>query len=157
MDVVYANPFITSTIETFSKMLNCDVRPGKVTLKSDEVHTYDISGIIGLSGEAQGSICLSFPKLMALKVVSVLLNTEIKIMGPEVTDGIGEIANIITGNAKQHLAEFNLSISLPKVIVGKDHRIASLRGIPALIVPFTSVMGDFAIEISLKTPEKGKK
>jgi chemotaxis protein CheX len=157
MDVAYVNPFITSTIETFSKMLNCDVRPGKVTLKSDKVNTFDISGIIGLSGEAQGSICLSFPKLMALKVVSALLGTDIKIIGPEVTDGIGEIANIVAGNAKQHFADFNLSISLPKVIVGKDHRIASLRGIPALIVPFTSSLGDFAIEISLKTPEKGNK
>lgn len=152
MDVAYVNPFILSTIETFSKMLNCDAKPGKIALKNESIHTFDVSGIIGLSGEAQGSICLSFPKVMALKVVSALLSMEIKIIGPEVADGIGELANIVAGNAKQHLSQFSLSISLPKVIIGKDHSIAPMRGIPSIIVPFTSTMGEFAMEISLKTP-----
>jgi chemotaxis protein CheX len=152
MDVAYVNPFVVSTIETFKKMLNTEVKPGKVQLKNDTTYTYDISGVIGLSGEAQGSICLSFPKLIALKVVSALVGSDIKIVGPEVSDAIGEIANIIAGNAKQHLTQFNLSISLPKVIMGKDHKIASQRGIPTIVVPFDSPLGNFAMEVSLKTP-----
>ena len=150
MDVAYINPFVVSTIETFTKMLNSEAKPGKILLKTDESATYDISGVIGLSGEAQGSICLSFPKLIALKVVSALVGAEIKIIGPEVSDAIGEIANIIAGNAKQHLTQYNLS--LPKVIMGKDHKIASQRGIPTIIVPFESSLGNFAMEVSLKTP-----
>jgi chemotaxis protein CheX len=152
MDVAYINPFVVSTIETFKKMLNCDAKPGKVQLKNESSFTYDVSGVIGLSGEAQGSICLSFPKLIALKVVSALVGSEIKIVGPEVADAIGEIANIIAGNAKQHLTQFNLSISLPKVIMGKDHKIASQRGIPTIMVPFDCSLGNFAMEVSLKTP-----
>jgi chemotaxis protein CheX len=152
MDVSYINPFVVSTIETFTKMLNSEAKPGKIELKNDESHTYDISGVIGLSGEAQGSICLSFPKLIALKVVSALVGADIKIIGPEVSDAIGEIANIIAGNAKQHLTQYNLSISLPKVIMGKDHKIASQRGVPTIIVPFESSLGNFAMEVSLKTP-----
>lgn len=152
MDVSYINPFVVSTIETFTKMLNSEAKPGKIQLKNDESHTYDISGVIGLSGEAQGSICLSFPKLIALKVVSALVGADIKIIGPEVSDAIGEIANIIAGNAKQHLTQYNLSISLPKVIMGKDHKIASQRGVPTIIVPFDSSFGNFAMEVSLKTP-----
>jgi chemotaxis protein CheX len=152
MDVAYVNPFVVSTIETFKKMLNSDVKPGKVQLKNESTYTYDISGVIGLSGEAQGSICLSFPKLIALKVVSALVGSDIKIVGPEVSDAIGEIANIIAGNAKQHLTQFNLSISLPKVIMGKDHKIASQRGIPTIVVPFDGSLGNFAMEVSLKTP-----
>ena len=152
MDVAFINPFVVSTIETFKKMLNTDAKPGKVQLKNESTYTYDISGVIGLSGEAQGSICLSFPKLIALKVVSALVGSDIKIVGPEVSDAIGEIANIIAGNAKQHLTQFNLSISLPKVIMGKDHKIASQRGIPTIMVPFESPLGNFAMEVSLKTP-----
>lgn len=151
MDVSYINPFVVSTIETFKKMLNSDAKPGQVQLKNDTTYTYDVSGVIGLSGEAQGSICLSFPKLIALKVVSALVGSEIKIIGPEVADAIGEIANIIAGNAKQHLTQFNLSISLPKVIMGKDHKIASQRGIPTIVVPFDCSLGNFAMEVSLKT------
>jgi chemotaxis protein CheX len=157
MDVAYVNPFISSTIDMFKTMLDCEVTPGQVILKNDDVHTYDVSGVIGLSGEAQGSICLSFPKIMALKVVSALLGMDIKIIGPDVADGIGELANIVAGNAKQHLTQFNLSISLPKVIMGKGHHIASQRGIPTIIVPFTSNLGEFAMEISLKTPDTRRK
>lgn len=151
MDVSYINPFIISTIETFQKMLKSEAKPGQVQLKNETTYTYDVSGVIGLSGEAQGSICLSFPKLIALKVVSALVGSEIKIIGPEVADAIGEIANIIAGNAKQHLTEFNLSISLPKVIMGKDHKIASQRGVPTIVVPFDCHLGNFAMEVSLKT------
>ena len=152
MDVSYVNPFLLSTIETFKKMLNCEIKPGRVSLKDDDVHTYDVSGIIGLSGEAQGSICLSFPKHVALRVISALLGTEIKIVGEEVTDGIGELANIVAGNAKQHLVRYNLSISLPRVVVGKGHKVVSPSATPAIMVPFESNLGSFAIEISLKTP-----
>ncbi len=154
MDVAYVNPFILSTIETFRKMLNKDIKPGKVAIKNDSTYTYDVSGVIGLSGEAQGSICLSFPKVIALRVVSAFIGTEIKIVGVEVADAIGELANIIAGNAKQHLTQFNLSISLPKVIMGTGHKIASQRGVPTIIVPFSSSLGEFAMEVSLKTPER---
>ncbi|MDG5813480.1 chemotaxis protein CheX [Chitinispirillales bacterium ANBcel5] len=152
MNVSYINPFIMSTIETFKKMLNSDIEPGKVALKNSTVYSYDISGIIGLSGEAQGSICLSFPKIVALKVITALLGVEVKIIGEEVTDGIGELANIVAGNAKKHLTQYDLSISLPKVVIGKDHKVASQRGVPTLMVPFKSSLGEFAMEISLKTP-----
>ena len=151
MDVSYVNPFISSTITTFKTMLRMDAIPGAVALKREPFPAYDISGVIGLSGDAQGSISLSFPKLVALKTVSAMLGTDIKIVGPELTDGIGELANIVAGYAKQGLAKYNLSISLPNVIIGTDHILAQPSGAPTIIVPFTSAIGNFAMEISLKT------
>lgn len=151
MDVSYVNPFITSTIATFKTMLNTDVKPGKPAIKQEPFPTYDVSGIIGLSGSAQGSIAISFPKHMALRVVSLLIGQEIKVVGPDLSDGIGEIANIIAGNAKQHLTGFSLSISLPNVVLGKSHSLSGQRGIPTLVIPFTSDMGEFAMEVALKT------
>jgi chemotaxis protein CheX len=151
MDVSYVNPFIKATVETFKTMLNLDLTTGVPVLKNDAKHTYDISGLIGLSGEAQGVISISFPKPLALKVVSTLLGEEIKIVGPELTDGIGELANIIAGNTKQYLTQYKLSISLPNVVVGAGHRIAVQSGIPTIIVPLKSKLGDFAMEIALKT------
>lgn len=150
MDVSYINPFITSTLTTFETMLELEVIPGKPSLKSEPASTYDISGIIGLSGSAQGSISLSFPKLTALKIVSRLLGTEIKVVGAELTDGIGELANIIAGNAKQHFTNMQLSISLPQVVIGKNHVLANQKGVPTLVVPFNSKMGTFAMEVALK-------
>jgi len=153
MDVSYVNPFVMSTIETLKKMLNIESTAGKLSLKDSAVHSYDITGVIGLSGEAQGSICLSFPQAIAFKAVSALLGMPITAMGDDVSDGIGELVNIVAGNAKQYLTKYNLSISLPKVIVGKDHSVASITGIPTIVVPIVSSLGEFAMEISLKTPE----
>ena len=151
MDVSYVNPFISATVNVFKTMLSTEISPGKPQLKSFPHPTYDISGIIGLSGNAQGSIAISFPKILALKVVSKMLGTEIKVVGPELTDGIGELANIIAGNAKQGLTQYQLSISLPNVIIGKNHTIASQSGIPTIVVPFVSPLGEFAMEVSLRT------
>lgn len=156
MDVSYVNPFIKSTIETFNKMLNIDCSAGKLSLKNNEVHTYDITGVIGLSGEAAGSICLSFPQEIAFKAVSALLGVQITAMSDDVTDGIGELVNIVAGNAKQYLTNYKLSISLPKVIVGNNLSTASVRGVPTIVVPILSSLGEFAMEISLKTPEAHK-
>lgn len=151
MDVSYVNPFITSTIETFNSMMSTKPVPGQPSLKQDNQPTYDVSGVIGLSGEALGNVVISFPKPVALKVISAMLGTEIKMMGPEITDGIGEIANIIAGNAKQGLTKYKIDISLPKVIIGTNHTVGTPSGVPAIVVPFKCSLGTFAMEISLKT------
>lgn len=151
MDVSYVNPFIKATIETFKTMLKMELKTGTPILKKDAKHSYDISGVIGLSGEAQGVISISFPKVLALKIVSTLLGEEIKIVGPELTDGIGEMANIVAGHAKQYLTQFKLSISLPNVVVGTGHRIEVQTGVPTIIIPLQCNFGEFAMEIALKT------
>jgi chemotaxis protein CheX len=99
---------------------------------------------------------LSFPQDVAFKVVSALLGMNITMMGDEVTDGIGELVNIVAGNAKQYLTKYHLSISLPKVVVGRNHSVASMSGIPTTVVAVLSSLGEFAMEISLKTPEVDK-
>ena len=151
MDVAYVNPFISSTVDTFKTMMRIEVSAQKPQLKQGTNPLYDISGIIGLSGNAMGSISLSFPKVVALKTVSAMLGADIKIVGPELTDGIGEIVNIIAGHAKRNLTQYNLTISLPNVIVGKDHIVAGPTGTPTVVVPFASTVGNFAMEVMLKT------
>lgn len=151
MNVTYVNPFIRSTLDTFATMVGVKAVPGKPGVKTVPYPTYDISGIIGLSGDAQGSIAISFPKVMALRVVSKLLGVSIKIIGPEVVDGIGELANIVAGNAKKDLAGMDLSISLPNVVIGKDHIVGGGGGVAIITVPFGTELGDFAMEVSLKT------
>jgi chemotaxis protein CheX len=151
MDQAYINPFVLSATHAFKTMLECDVVAGTPLVKTDDAYELDVSGIIGLSGKAQGAITLSFSKAMALKIVSHLFGTEITTVGREVADAVGELANIIAGGAKQHLTHLSLSISLPRVVFGPQHRILSLKNIPTAVVPFTSSLGDFVMEVALKT------
>lgn len=151
MKVEYINPFINSTIETFKTMLRVELKPGKPQLKRDPNLTYDVSGVIGLTGDAIGNIIISFPTVVALRAVSKFMNLKIKTMGPEIVDAIGELANIIAGNAKQYLADMNLSISLPTVVVGKNHKINIPKDAMSICVPFSSEIGNITIEVNLKT------
>jgi chemotaxis protein CheX len=151
MNVAIINPFITATILLFKTMIHLEVTAGKPGLKSQPYPTHDVSGIIGLSGNAQGLVALSFPKALALKIVSAFLGSEVKIMGSDVVDAIGELANIIAGNAKQDLTEYNLSISLPQVVVGNDHVISGISGVPTIVIPMKCPLGSFAMEVSFRT------
>jgi chemotaxis protein CheX len=151
MKVEYVNPFLASTVNTFQTMMQVKVTPGDLVLKKQPFPTYDVSGIIGISGGAAGTISISFPRLTALKVVSKFIGQEIKIVGDEVTDAVGELANIITGSAKRDLSGLNISISLPSVIIGRSHKLSGPSDAQNLVVPFKSELGDFAVEISLKT------
>jgi chemotaxis protein CheX len=151
MDVSYINPFINSVIDTFKTMFNETVTPGKPEIKKQPFPTYDVSGIIGLSGNAQGAVVLSFPKVAALKIVSKMIETRIKVVGAEVIDGIGELTNIVTGNSKKNLTRYTLSISLPSVVIGREHVISAPGGAPTLVVPFSCSYGPFTLEVTLKS------
>ncbi|MCL2845915.1 MAG: chemotaxis protein CheX [Chitinivibrionia bacterium] len=152
MDVSFVNPFLKATNDTFKMMLNMEATMEKPIVKAGGGdHHYDVSGVIGLSGEAQGTIAISFTKITALKVASKMLGSELKIIGPDLTDAIGEIANIIAGYAKQYLTQYKVSISLPNVVIGSRHELVSPTATKTVVVPFKCEVGEFAIEVSLKT------
>jgi chemotaxis protein CheX len=151
MDVTFVNPFLQATNETFKTMMGMVLKMDKPIVKNTAEHHYDVSGVIGLSGEAQGTISISFSKLTALKVVSKMIGVELKIVGPDLTDGIGEIANIIAGYAKQYLTDYKVSISLPNVVIGNAHELVAPTGVNTIVVPYTCELGEFAIEVALKT------
>jgi len=52
--IQHINPFISATIVSFKSMVGIDPKPGKAFLKEGRGIHYDISGIIGLSGEKKG-------------------------------------------------------------------------------------------------------
>jgi chemotaxis protein CheX len=147
----HVNPFISSTMETFSKMVGTEAKPGKISLKKNAVLNYDVSGIIGLSGGARGVVSLSFPKASALKITNKFMGANHTDFNPETVDAIGELANIVAGNAKKGLTEFNIQISLPSVVMGLNHQIMEAKDVLTFVVPFTTEFGEFHMGVSLKS------
>ncbi len=153
MQVKYVNPFVNATGAIFRTMLELDTTPGTPYLNdyANRKEVYDISGIIGVSGEATGAIVISFPKLTALKIVSVMSGEDVKIFDQTVVDAIGEILNIVTGNAKKDLGGLSINISLPSVITGHQHKLNWPTGVPVVVIPFASSMGKFWMSVCMKT------
>ncbi|RLB20127.1 MAG: chemotaxis protein CheX, partial [Deltaproteobacteria bacterium] len=68
------------------------------------------------------------------------------------TDAVGEIANMISGQARQKLEVMGriLHGSIPSVIVGKNHQIRHITSHPVIAVPFETENGGFTIEICIE-------
>jgi chemotaxis protein CheX len=150
MKAKFINPFLNATMGLFRDFLGMDVSSGKPYILDDPKELSDVSAIIGLAGETTGAVVLSFDHDTALKVVSLLAGKTYAFLGSEVLDGVGELVNIIAGNAKKELLDFRISISLPGVITGNSYRINWPRGIPVITIPFTSDIGNFSVNVSLK-------
>ncbi len=151
--VEHVNPFIKATIETFKSMVGVEVKLGKVRLKNDTKVSHDISGIIGLSGDAKGAVAISFPQEVAFDAISRFVGEEIKEMNADITDATGELANIIAGAAKRDLTDFSISISLPTVVTGKGHSVYEAKDVLSMLIPFTYENFTFDLAVALKSKD----
>jgi len=150
MKVEYINPFVNATLNTYKTMLEEEVKPGKPELKSEPFPHFDVSGVIGISGDLVGNVVVSFPKITALRTVSKFAGEEIKVVGNELADGVAELVNIIAGSALPQLQGLRVAISLPTTILGTDHRIAGQKQAHSILVPFSSSFGEFSLEVNFK-------
>jgi chemotaxis protein CheX len=152
----WINPFITAATEVLDEILGVKPKLSKPYVKQSDEPLFDISGLIGLTGEAVGSIAFSLPKQTALKMVSKFIGEEVLGLSADTRDAIGELTNIIAGRVKKIFYEKNIrmKISVPNIIVGKEHTISSAKGIPTIVIPFESELGNFAIQVSIKKASK---
>ena len=62
----YTAPFVTSLTDNFATMFGCDVSLGEPQQKTKMHATRDVTGIIGLTGKADGNIVISLDREVAL-------------------------------------------------------------------------------------------
>ncbi len=157
MDVRYINPFVIAIRRVFETMVHTPVTIGKPSLLDGQKSVADVSGIIGLSGDVSGSVVLSFPSEVACKAASAFAGTTITQDSPDFADAIGELANMVAGNAKTQFEGKNVSISLPSVIVGKEHIVSQSRINPRILIPCETPLGPVYVDISLKVEKPAAK
>ncbi|MBW2037537.1 MAG: chemotaxis protein CheX [Deltaproteobacteria bacterium] len=149
MDVKLINPFIDATFNVLETMASTKATAGKPYLKRDKTAQGDVTGIIGLTGETRGTISISFTKNSILPIVSKMFGEEMKELNDEIKDAVGEIANMISGQARQGLEEMGRSLkaAIPTVIMGPNHTITHVTNYPIIAIPFTTGNGAFTIEV----------
>jgi chemotaxis protein CheX len=78
-----------------------------------------------------------------------MLGEEMKDMNEEINDAVGEITNMISGQARQKLADLGraLKAAIPTVITGKNHTIKHMTTYPIIAIPFNTDNGEFTIEV----------
>jgi chemotaxis protein CheX len=150
----YIQPFIDVCVNVFKEFLSLDLKVGRPFFSpKDAINDWDISSVIGLTGEARGAVVISMKQELALKMTSILTGSTHTYVDEMVVDAIGEIVNIISGNAKKGLEEaFRLVISLPTIVEGQGHSIkwpnASAR---IMCIPFTVFKSDvFNLSVAIE-------
>jgi chemotaxis protein CheX len=152
MNVRYITPFIRATQNAFLELFGNEPHAlSPFLVRREEVSDWDISGVIGIAGEARGVVVLSFPGGLAQELTTMLTGQQKTHLDEEVIDAVGELVNIIAGNAKKDLEEFKLMISLPSIVQGKKHQIGWPSGpIPIVGIPFTTPQGNFNLAVGLE-------
>lgn len=143
----YVNPVIRATRDVFEMMLGCTPKRVGLKLKEEQSADFAVSGVIGITGRAVGTIVFCMTESMAREVLKRMVGTEASTIDAEVCDAVGELTNMIAGAAKAQLAHLELSISLPNVISGEAHVVHYPSEIRPFIILFDSDMGPFAIEV----------
>ncbi|MDY0360928.1 MAG: chemotaxis protein CheX [Desulforegulaceae bacterium] len=151
MKAELVNPFITATKNVLETMAFIKVIPGKPYLKKDTTATGDVSSIVGLTGSPNGSFSISFEKKVILKIVSNMFGEEITDFNDDVAEAAGEIANMVSGQARQELEVdgYLLDGSIPSVVTGEGHQLRHITEGPKIAVPFAEneTGGKFTLEI----------
>lgn len=149
LDPGLIDPYIEQTIFVFDNMLNWRLDRKTVSVKKNYAPTYEVSGIIGLSGDVSGVVALSFSQDLACRMLSELLGVEIFEIDDEVVDMVGEIVNTLAGRATSEMVSYDIGLSLPTVLVGGAKSIGFPRESTPFAVEFTTPWGPIALEIGL--------
>lgn len=150
MDQSYIIPFIKSVQNVFETMLQLPVQMGQPELKQGGDSGHDVSAIIGMSGDVEGSVVLSFPTETAERVVALFTGTELDAGHEDFADAVGELVNMVSGGAKAQFGGKEVSISCPSVVVGQSHQVYGRKDVVAISIPCDCDCGLFNVEVSIR-------
>jgi len=146
-------PFIEAANLTFTEL--AQVEPAvRSTYRTAVPRTLgDISAVLGLTAEGGELLVLSVPAATAAALAGRVLAEVHQVPDDElVRDCMGELANVIAGQAKTLLAEtpYQLLLATPIVLSGPGLEVGSRPDIGSLVVVFGSEVGDFALQVCLR-------
>ena len=74
MDVKLINPFLSATLNVLETMAFIKAEAGKPYLKKDNIAKGDVSGVVGLTGGANGTVSVTFDEACILNIVSSMFD-----------------------------------------------------------------------------------
>lgn len=150
MDAKLINPFINATLKVLETMAFIKATSGTPYLKKDTVAKGDVTGVIGITGQSNGTVSITFDEGSILKIVSNMLGEEFKEVNHDVVDAVGELTNMISGQARRELEEVGIVFegAIPSVITGKNHEIIHISDGPKIAIPFMTEGGNSTMEVS---------
>jgi chemotaxis protein CheX len=152
LNVEYINPFVAAAQTLFSSMAKIDVFLGKPRLQQageDLSRPFEIAVCVDLVGPTEGVIGVVLSGPVACALASALAGTKFSAIDNDCRDALGEIGNMLVGQAKTNLPGGNCRMSLPRVIATRT--LAFPKGFPVILLPFDTHCGRFVIAVGCRS------
>jgi chemotaxis protein CheX len=154
MDDGMAGAFRTAAERTFKEMFGLDARmTGMEETASSDERGWEMTGLVGLAGQAHG--------VVAVRLTFALVDMLLSRSGVEVSSGaeerrqlegglVGEMINIIAGQAASSLRGLDVEIAPPVVVRGPNHKIGWPAIAPVVAISFALDEGSFELALCVK-------
>ncbi|WP_322807388.1 chemotaxis protein CheX [Thermanaerothrix sp.] len=156
MNVKFLNPFVESAFEVLKAETGFNLRRGDLGLEKGVYVTEDLTVILSLVGQVEGTVFYSMSQPTALALVSPMMGSNVEMLDQLAQSAIAELGNVITGRASVKLAQagYESVISPPTLLLGNGARISTLD-FPRLIVPLEFERGQVTIHLALREGRGG--
>jgi len=154
IDIEYANPFVTATLDTLEAVAMARPRCGVPVAETGRRAAGSVRGVISFAGESVGHVAVTFPAPLARLLYRCMVGEEAPGLTAEVRDAVGEVANLIAGGAKARLSQRGRSFQLgiPQVIAATGPVADPVAPATCLVVPFSLHGETFWLELRVGSP-----
>lgn len=152
-EMAYLTPFIENTIKVLKTMAGTEASFREVYFNNDMRIFGDISGIIGLSGNSEGTVAITLYWDLARKIIARMMKVKQEHINAEyIHDGVGELINMISGSTKKMFkgTPFHFNLSLPTVVAGSGHHLGHPEGSSIAVLIFDVGKNAFVLQVCLK-------
>ena len=144
--------FVEATTNVLQTMAMTEATVGAPFVKQHAGAQGDVTGVIGFSnpkGKSRGTMSLTFTTASALGIVGAMLYEEQAELNDVVTDAVGELTNMISGQARRGLVGMGMVFegAIPSVITGEGHTIRHVSTSAILAIPFQTSHGPLMVEV----------
>ncbi len=149
MEAAVVNSFIEGTFHILDTTSSLKAKPDAPYIKNSRIANGDITGLLEIAGDINGTASVTFTEKSILTIVSKMFGEEMTQIDADITDAVGELGNMISGHVNTKMTEMGKSVKVKLLGVkdGKNHQIDHADGRKILVLPFKTTMGNLWIEL----------
>jgi chemotaxis protein CheX len=139
--------------EIFSTMVGAEIAENSQRVDAVTTFKDSVTAMVGLAGVFNGLINIHTSRKLAMSFASQMLGMTVEEIDDDVTDALGEIANMLGGSFKHHfvLGGHEVRLSIPSVITGEEYVMSAGSLNDTLTLRFESEDEHFLISVYLES------
>ncbi len=153
MNVELINPFLVATKQVMSQVIGVDCEIGKPYIRKEHYTDDHILILLGVTGQVNGHVILSYSVRTALEVASKMCMMEMTEMSEIAQSAVCELGNMILGNAATVLSSNDIIVDITSPSIMQGNLSIKILQTENVCIPFT-FEGDRHLEVTVCLKKK---